>query len=107
MSRDPADRTFEAQYWRLMLEDLGELSRLIVKTAEELAQGHIGLVELAWSVETDRDREALARTGKAISDTMNRIAELQAPVARMVDLAGGRCEVLAGEVAEEPGEAPE
>jgi hypothetical protein len=107
MSRDISDVTFEATYWRGVLEDTAELSALILAAAEQLAPGHLALVSLAWSVSTDRDRAALEQLGTVLSAAMENLGKLQAPVARIVSLAGGRVEVLsrdAGIDTEESGE---
>jgi hypothetical protein len=108
MSLEPADIAFEAEYLRAALTDLIDLSQRFVACAEAAASGSVDVIGLAFCVRTEADAEHLANVQRSISLTLERIGEVQPPIARLVDLVGGRIKALEhlrdGDLGDEPGD---
>jgi len=89
--REPESIIFEADYWLSLLNDLSELNGRIHDAAGPLPSVPLAALELLLGSDP---KPTIDRIGAAVKATLDAIQAMQAPVDRMIDLAGGRVVAL-------------
>lgn len=97
--REPESIRFEADYWRVMLDDLGELNALIGAVADALVSAPVAAVGAMAKTFPVAPAE-FEQVFVAVQDALDRLSDMQPVLMRALALADGRAKVLAGELRE-------
>jgi hypothetical protein len=102
MSRELESVRLECEYWQHVLADLLKLNDLVAKAAEPVPAIAVSLLELLIGADSSR-AERIARVSEQVGEIQPPILLAQGVLRNVLELAGGRLEVLRGEL--ELGEA--
>lgn len=84
---------FELEYWKLVLADVTALSDLIERAADTTMDIPVLALEALVMPDTLRGPQ-LVKVSAASRNAMNTLAQMAAPLARLVQLVAGRVEAL-------------
>lgn len=88
----------EAEYWRAVLDDLRAINDRVGLIAEALANGTVATLSLTTMVDPN-GLGFVSDTMAALSAGMHQANEIQKVTMRMLELAGGRADALAPQMA--------
>lgn len=97
MSRDLESVALEAEYWRLVLSDLLELSNTVAAAYEPIPGHGLCVLELMIGERDVTRIERLAALTTTVGQVGEQVARMQDPIMRLIDLATGRCKALEAE----------